>query len=50
MPQWLVNKEEDMDRLLDEQLGKLDVSRLDFTCCSAQRAAFTKLQKLNKKF
>ncbi len=52
LPQWLVNKEEDMDRLLDEQLGKLDVSRLDFYLLHALNdVAFTKLQKLNyKKF
>ncbi|MGI6724845.1 MAG: aldo/keto reductase [Christensenellales bacterium] len=52
LPQWLVNKEEDMDRLLDEQLSKLDVSHLDFYLLHALNgAAFTKLQKLNyKKF
>ena len=52
LPQWLVNKEEDMDRLLDEQLRKLDVSHLDFYLLHALNgAAFTKLQKLNyKKF
>jgi len=52
LPQWLVNKEDDYDRLLDEQLKKLDVSCLDFYLLHALNGdAFTKLQRLNyKKF
>ena len=52
LPQWLVNKEDDYDRLLDEQLKKLDVSYLDFYLLHALNGeAFTKLQRLNyKKF
>ncbi len=47
LPQWLVNKYEDMDRLLDEQLQKLDVSYVDFYLLHALNgAAFDKLQKL----
>lgn len=48
LPQWFVNKEEDMDRLLDEQLKKLDVSCLDFYLLHALHdEAFSKLQRLN---
>ncbi len=48
LPQWLVEKEEDMDRLLDEQLKKLDVSYLDFYLLHALHdEAFKKLQRLN---
>lgn len=52
LPQWLVNKDDDYDRLLDEQLKKLDVSYLDFYLLHALNGeAFTKLQRLNyKKF
>ncbi|NLX83935.1 MAG: aldo/keto reductase [Clostridiales bacterium] len=48
LPQWLVNKYEDMDRLLDEQLAKLDVSCVDFYLLHALNgSAFDKLQRLN---
>jgi len=30
LPRWLVKKREDMDRLLDEQLKKLDVDHIDY--------------------
>ena len=48
LPQWLVNQYDDMDRLLDEQLRKLDVSYLDFYLLHAlDGAAFDKLKRLN---
>jgi predicted aldo/keto reductase-like oxidoreductase len=48
LPQWLVNRYEDMDRLLDEQLRKLDVSYLDFYLLhTLDGAAFDKLKRLN---
>ena len=48
LPQWLVNQYEDMDRLLDEQLRKLDVSYLDFYLLHAlDGAAFDKMKRLN---
>ena len=52
LPQWLVQKEDDYDRLLDEQLKKLDVSFLDFYLLHALNGeAFDRLQRLNyKKF
>ena len=52
LPQWLVNKYEDMDRLLDEQLKKLDVPYVDFYLIHAlNREAFHKMQSLDyKKF
>ncbi len=48
LPQWLVEKYSDMDRLLDEQLKKLDVSHLDFYLLHALNGdAFDKLKRLN---
>ncbi len=50
LPQWLVNESKDMDRLLDEQLKKLDVPYLDFYLIhSLRREAFEKMQSLNYK-
>lgn len=50
LPQWLVNKHEDMDRLLDEQLKKLDVPYIDFYLIHAlNREAFHKMQNLDYK-
>lgn len=50
LPQWLVNEHADMDRLLDEQLKKLDVSYVDFYLLHAlDRAAFHKLKRLDYK-
>lgn len=50
LPQWLVNERADMDRLLDEQLKKLDVPYVDFYLLHAlDREAFHKLQRLNYK-
>lgn len=50
LPQWLVNEHKDMDRLLDEQLKKLDVPYLDLYLLHAlNRDAFHKLQKLDYK-
>lgn len=50
LPQWLVNKHEDMDRLLDEQLKKLDVPYIDFYLIHAlNREAFHKMQSLDYK-
>lgn len=47
LPQWLVQKEDDMDRLLDEQLKKLDVPYLDFYLLHALNSdAFKRLQRL----
>jgi len=48
LPQWMVENYEDMDRLLDEQLKKLDVSYLDFYLLHALNgAAFDKLKALD---
>lgn len=48
LPQWLVSEEADMDRLLDEQLTKLDVPYLDFYLLHAMNAqAFEKLKALH---
>ena len=48
LPQWLVERYSDMDRLLDEQLKKLDVSHLDFYLLHALNGdAFDKLKRLN---
>lgn len=45
LPQWLVKEPADMDRLLDEQLKKLDVPYLDFYLVHAlNRDAFHKMQ------
>lgn len=50
LPQWLVNEHADMDRLLDEQLKKLDVPYVDFYLLHAlNREAFHKLQRLDYK-
>ena len=50
LPQWLVNEHADMDRLLDEQLKKLDVPYVDFYLLHAlNREAFRKLQRLDYK-
>ncbi len=50
LPQWLVNEHQDMDRLLDEQLTKLDVPYVDFYLLhSLSRDAFHKLQRLDYK-
>ncbi len=50
LPQWLVNEYADMDRLLDEQLKKLDQPYLDFYLLHAlNRKAFEKLQALDYK-
>ena len=50
LPQWLVNEHADMDRLLDEQLKKLDVPCVDFYLLhSLSREAFHKLQRLDYK-
>lgn len=47
LPQWLVENYGDMDRLLDEQLKKLDVSYLDFYLLHALNgAAFDRLKAL----
>lgn len=48
LPQWLVEQYSDMDRLLDEQLKKLDVSCLDFYLLHALNGkAFDKLKRLD---
>ncbi len=48
LPQWLVERESDMDRLLDDQLRKLDVSTLDFYLLHALNGeAFDKLRRLH---
>jgi len=47
LPQWLVKEAPDMDRLLDEQLKKLDVDFLDFYLLHAlDLAAFRRLKSL----
>ncbi|MDD4080342.1 MAG: aldo/keto reductase [Eubacteriales bacterium] len=47
LPQWLVKEAKDMDRLLDEQLKKLDVAYLDFYLLHAlDLAAFRRLKSL----
>ena len=52
LPVWLVNEEKDMNRLLDEQLKKLDVPYLDFYILHAlNKGSFEKMQAFNyKKF
>ncbi|MDD2428929.1 MAG: aldo/keto reductase [Eubacteriales bacterium] len=48
LPQWLVREHKDMDRLLDEQLKKLDVPYLDFYLLHAlNRDAFERLKNLD---
>ncbi len=48
MPVWLVENESDMDRYLDEQLARLDVSTLDFFILHSLNAeSFRKMQKMN---
>ena len=48
LAQWLVKEEKDMDRMLDEQLKKLDVACLDFYLLhSLDREAFHRLQALH---
>ena len=50
LPQWLVTEHADMDRLLDEQLKKLDVPYVDFYLLHAlNRESFRKLQRLDYK-
>lgn len=50
LPQWLVNEHKDMDKLLDEQLKKLDVPYLDLYLLHAlNKKAFNKLQSLDYK-
>jgi len=50
LPQWLVHEYADMDRLLDEQLKKLDQPYLDFYLLHALgRDSFHKLQALDYK-
>ena len=48
LPQWFVKEHKDMDRLLDEQLKKLDVQYLDFYLLHAlHRDAFERLRSLD---
>jgi predicted aldo/keto reductase-like oxidoreductase len=48
LPTWRVNEAKDMDRLLDEQLKKLDVPYLDFYLLHAlRRESFEKMQSFN---
>ena len=48
LPTWHVNEAKDMDRLLDEQLKKLDVPYLDFYLLHAlRRESFEKMQSFN---
>lgn len=50
LPQWFVNEHADMDRLLDEQLKKLDVPYVDLYLLHALNlSAFQKLQSLDYK-
>ncbi len=50
LPQWLVHEHADMDRLLDEQLKRLDLPYVDFYLLHAlNREAFHKLQRLDYK-
>lgn len=50
LPQWLVHEHQDMDRLLDEQLKKLDVPYVDLYLLHALNlSAFKKLQSLDYK-
>ncbi|NLC33509.1 MAG: aldo/keto reductase [Clostridiales bacterium] len=50
LPQWLVHEAKDMDRLLDEQLKKLDVPYVDFYLIHAlNRESFHKMQSLDYK-
>ena len=45
LPTWLVNEKEDMDKLLDEQLKKLDVPYVDFYILHAlNKNSFQKMQ------
>lgn len=47
LPCWYVEKESDMDRLLDEQLGKLQVDSVDFYLLHAlNKSSFEKMQRL----
>jgi predicted aldo/keto reductase-like oxidoreductase len=48
LPQWLVREKDDMDRLLDEQLQKLDVDHIDFYLLHALNgSAFDRLKTLD---
>lgn len=50
LPQWLVHEHSDMDKLLDEQLNRLDVPCLDFYILHALNLeAFKKMQALDYK-
>ncbi|MBR6524892.1 MAG: aldo/keto reductase [Clostridia bacterium] len=50
LPHWSVNEEKDMNRLLDEQLKKLDVPYLDFYILHAlNRDAYEKMSAFNYK-
>ena len=50
LPHWAVNEEKDMNRLLDEQLKKLDVPYLDFYILhSLNREAYDKMNAFNYK-
>ena len=50
LPQWLVKEAPDMDRLLDEQLKRLDLPYVDFYLLHALNGdAFRRLQGLNYK-
>ena len=50
LPHWCVNEEKDMNRLLDEQLKKLDVPYLDFYILHAlNREAYEKMCAFNYK-
>jgi predicted aldo/keto reductase-like oxidoreductase len=46
MPSWLVNSQQDMDKYLNEQLGKLQVDYVDFYLLHGlNRGSWSKLQK-----
>ena len=48
MPTWLVTSKADMDRFLDEQLGKLQTDRIDFYLLHGlRRSRWPKLRELN---
>lgn len=48
LPPWVLNEEKDMDRVLDEQLKKLDVPYVDFYILHAlNRDSFAKLQSFH---
>lgn len=50
LPHWAVNEEKDMNRLLDEQLKKLDVPYLDFYILHAlNKDAYEKMSAFNYK-